>query len=123
MMMKITKTEKIWLAAVIILYVGYNLPFVPKYNDAPGLLIHAAITLIPLWVVIYVGLFRVFRIYKLRDSAEEPTGTTAINDANSLAGTVVENNADAPADTVEAKHAATGKGGTASDSQKGDMTC
>ena len=29
--MKITKTEKIWLVAVIIFYVCYNLPFVPAF--------------------------------------------------------------------------------------------
>ena len=68
--MKITKTEKIWLAVVIIFYVCYNLPFVPEYNNAPAAIIHGMITLIPLWIAIYVGLFKVCRIYKLKDHGE-----------------------------------------------------
>lgn len=65
--MKMTKTEKIWLITVIVLYVCYNLPFVPAYNNAVGTLIHAAITLIPLWIAIYVGLVKVCRIYKIKE--------------------------------------------------------
>lgn len=66
--MKITKTEKIWLAAVLIFYIAYNLPFVPAYGDAKGAIIHGVLTLIPLWVAIYVGLVKVCRIYKLKDT-------------------------------------------------------
>lgn len=71
--MKITKAEKIWLTAVILFYVGYNLPFVPAYGHAKATLIHALITLIPLWISIYVGLVRVCRIYRIKNStAQEP---------------------------------------------------
>ncbi|MBS7225967.1 MAG: hypothetical protein KH050_11640 [Clostridiaceae bacterium] len=69
--MKITKTEKHWLFAVVLFFALYNLPFVPGYGDARGALIHAALTLIPLWICIYVGLRRVFRIYRIRDNRKE----------------------------------------------------
>ncbi len=66
--MKITKTEKIWLAAVFIFYICYNLPFVPPYGHAKATLIHAMITLVPLWISVYVGLVKVCRIYRIRDT-------------------------------------------------------
>lgn len=69
--MKITKAEKIWLAVVIIFYVCYNLPFVPAYGNAHATIIHGLITLIPLWIAIYIGLFKVCKIYKIKDSEEE----------------------------------------------------
>ncbi len=69
--MKLTKTEKIWLAVVIIFYTCYNLPFVPAYYHPKATLIHAAMTLVPLWIAIYVGLIKVCRIYKLREPKEE----------------------------------------------------
>ena len=69
--MKLTKTEKIWLAVVIIFYVCYNLPFVPAYHHPKATLIHAAMTLVPLWIAIYVGLIKVCRIYKLREPKEQ----------------------------------------------------
>ncbi len=65
--MKITKTEKRWLFFVVLFYVLYNLPFVPAYNDPKGLVIHAALVLIPLWISVYAGLIRVFQIYKVKD--------------------------------------------------------
>lgn len=82
--MKFTKTEKIWLAVVILFFVLYNLPFVPKYNHSVAAIVHALITLIPLWIAVYVGLVKVCRIYRLREdsnaqkrkeeaSSEEPT--------------------------------------------------
>lgn len=72
--MKITKAEKIWLTAVILFYVGYNLPFVPAYGHAKATLIHALITLVPLWISIYVGLVRVCRIYRIKNrTAQEPS--------------------------------------------------
>ena len=68
--MKITKPEKRWLAAVILFFGLYNLPFVPGYGDPEGALIHAALTLVPRWVCIYAGLRKVFRIYRIRDRKE-----------------------------------------------------
>ncbi|MDO4491431.1 MAG: hypothetical protein Q4B85_10220 [Lachnospiraceae bacterium] len=57
--MKITKTEKNWLIIVTLLFVAYNLPFVPGYDNAVGTLVHGAITLVSLWVAVYVGLLLV----------------------------------------------------------------
>jgi len=54
--MKLSKKEKIWLIAVIAFYALYNLPFVPVYGSAIGTLIHGAVTLIPLWIIVYIGL-------------------------------------------------------------------
>lgn len=74
--MKITKTEKIWLAVVIIFYACYNLPFVPAYGLARATIVHAAVTLIPLWIAIYVGFAKVCRIYRLRDMKKKRDKTT-----------------------------------------------
>lgn len=68
--MKITKTEKRWLAAVILFFALYNLPFAPDYGDPEGALIHAVLTLVPLWVCIYAGLRKVFCIYRIRNQKE-----------------------------------------------------
>ena len=69
--MKLKKSEKIWLALVIIFYVLYNLPFFPAYGSSKTTLIHAVLTLIPLWVAVYVGLAKSFRDYPLRDDKED----------------------------------------------------
>lgn len=57
--MKFTKTEKFWLLAVVLFYVLYNLPFVPGYDNPVGTLVHGILTLIPLWISVYVGLVKV----------------------------------------------------------------
>lgn len=67
--MKFTKTEKIWLAVVALFFVLYNLPFVPKYNHAAAAILHGAVTLIPLWISVYVGLVKVCRLYPLREAS------------------------------------------------------
>lgn len=64
--MKITKAEKIWLFLTVLFYVLYNIPGIPAYLDAWGLLIHGALTVIPLWICVYVGLFKVLRKYRLK---------------------------------------------------------
>ena len=64
--MKITKTEKIWLFLTVLFYVLYNIPCIPAYLDAKGLLIHGALTVVPLWICVYVGLFKVLRKYRLK---------------------------------------------------------
>ena len=68
--MKLTKTEKIWMIVTLIFYVLYNLPGVPPYGESVPTLVHAALTVIPLWIVVYVGLSRVYKIYKLRDDTD-----------------------------------------------------
>ncbi len=64
--MKITKTEKIWLALTVLFFALYNLPGVPGYNDAKGLIIHGLLTVVPLWICVYAGLFKVLRKYRLK---------------------------------------------------------
>lgn len=66
--MKLTKTEKIWLIVVCIFYIAYNLPFVPHYGHAKATILHACLTLIPLWISVYIGLVKVFHIYRLRQN-------------------------------------------------------
>lgn len=69
--MKITKTEKRWLFSVVLFFALYNLPYVPAYGDARSALIHAVLTLVPLWICVYVGLRRVFRLYHIRDDRKD----------------------------------------------------
>lgn len=64
--MKLTKIEKRWLGATVLFFVLYNLPGVPAYGDAHGLLLHALLTVLPLWICVYVGLYFVLRKYKLK---------------------------------------------------------
>jgi len=82
--MKLTKAEKIWLAAVIIFYACYNLPFVPAYGHAKATLIHGLITLIPLWIAVYIGLVKVCRIYRLRDSQGDSPSEQSGDDRKQL---------------------------------------
>lgn len=61
------KTEKWWLGLVVLFYALYNLPGFPKYGESVTALWHGALTIIPLWVVIYVGMFKLNRQVKLKD--------------------------------------------------------
>jgi hypothetical protein len=51
------KTEKWWLILVILFYLLYNLPGIPSYGNIRGALLHGVLTLVPLWISIYVGLY------------------------------------------------------------------
>lgn len=64
--MKLTKTEKIWLFLTVLFYVLYNIPGIPGYYDTKGLIIHALVSVVPLWICVYVGLFKVLKQYKLK---------------------------------------------------------
>lgn len=65
--MKITKVEWVWLIVTVVLYAVYNLPGVPAYEQPIPTLIHAACTVLPLWVITYIFLPKVYRVYKLRE--------------------------------------------------------
>lgn len=65
--MKITKTEKIWILLTAIFYVLYNLPGVPPYGEKVPAMVHALLTVLPLWIVVFIGTSRVFKIYQLKD--------------------------------------------------------
>lgn len=64
--MRVTRTEKIWLGLTVLFFALYNLPGIPAYGDARGLLVHALLTVLPLWVCVYAGLFLVFRKIRLK---------------------------------------------------------
>ncbi|MGB4504101.1 MAG: hypothetical protein WBI44_04320 [Syntrophaceticus sp.] len=61
------KTEKWWLALVVLFYVLYNLPGVPPYGNARAAIIHGALTIIPLWIVIYGGMFILHKQRRLKE--------------------------------------------------------
>lgn len=69
--MKITKFEKIWLVLTVIFYILYNLPGVPKYGDGNGTIIHALLTVLPIWILGYYGMYKINRIYELREDPDE----------------------------------------------------
>jgi hypothetical protein len=69
--MKLLKSEKLWIAAVATFFVLYNLPGVPAYGDARGLLIHALVTVLPLWIAVYVGLEKMGKVWQLRDEEQK----------------------------------------------------
>ncbi len=62
-------TEKWWLALVVLFYLLYNIPYYPEYGDSTAALWHGALTLIPLWIVVYVGLFRLSSLRQLDEDA------------------------------------------------------
>lgn len=82
--MKLTKTEKIWLTAVVVLYILYNLPGFPAYGNAKAAIIHGLMTLIPLWIVVYIGFFKVCKIYRLKkhSTGEKKENKTSKNEPN-----------------------------------------
>lgn len=64
--MKITKAEKIWLFLVVLFFILYNLPGVPSMGDEKGMFIHALLTVVPLWIITYAGMAKVYKVYKLK---------------------------------------------------------
>lgn len=72
--MKVTKTEKIWLLLTVVLYALYNLPGVPPYGQAIPTIVHGLLTVLPLWIVIYIGLSKVYKIYELREDSDKKEG-------------------------------------------------
>ncbi|MCU6763748.1 Uncharacterised protein [uncultured Roseburia sp.] len=69
--MKLKRAEKIWLISVIIFFFLYNLPFFPAYYHPKATIIHMILTIIPLWTVVYFGLFKMCRIFKLKKKEGE----------------------------------------------------
>ena len=75
------KTEKWWLGLTVLFYALYNLPGVPSYGDARGALIHGALTVIPLWVLAYVGMVTVNKQRVLKDNVVVDTTANEIADS------------------------------------------
>lgn len=69
--MKVTKTEWFWLIITVVLYVLYNIPGLPPLGDSRGMIIHALLTVLPLWIAGYVGMSRVYRLYRLREQPQK----------------------------------------------------
>ena len=80
--MKLTKAEKIWLAVVVIFYILYNLPFFPKYYMPKATILHMVITIIPLWIAIYIGFFKICRGKKKEFKASENKISESKNSEN-----------------------------------------
>lgn len=77
--MKLTKAEKIWLTFVIIFFFLYNMPFFPAYNHSRATIIHALLTIAPLWFCVYLGLVRMCRKFKLKKGDISDPGSTPAN--------------------------------------------
>ena len=74
--MKITKKEKWWLGISLLFLALYYMPGLPPYLDSRGLLIHAALTLIPFFLVSWIGNAMINKNYKLKDNDKERGGKT-----------------------------------------------
>lgn len=69
--MKVTKTEMIWLIATVLFYVLYNLPGVPALLDSKGMAVHGILTVVPLWFIAYIGMTKVYSLYKIKDQEKK----------------------------------------------------
>lgn len=69
--MRITKAEKIWLFLTVLFYVLYNLPGVPPYGAKIPAMVHALLTVLPLWIVVFAGTAKIFKIYELKEPQKE----------------------------------------------------
>lgn len=67
------KIEKWWLGLIVLFFVLYNLPGVPAYHDQKAMLIHGALTIIPLWLVAYGGMIILHKQRRLRQNADSDT--------------------------------------------------
>ena len=65
-MIKLRKTEIIWLISVILFFVFYNLPFVPPYGNPVAAIVHGILTLVPLWLSVYIGFFKICKLFKIK---------------------------------------------------------
>jgi hypothetical protein len=70
------RTEKIWLALVIIFYVLYNLPGIPPCGKPDATLWHALLTIVPLWAIIYFGLITLIKQRRLKPE-EKPLNVSS----------------------------------------------
>ncbi|MBQ3275813.1 MAG: hypothetical protein IJH47_01985 [Oscillospiraceae bacterium] len=68
--MKISKNERIWLIVVVILYLLYNFPGFPAYHQPVATVVHGFITVIAIWIAVYVGLGKVYKEYPLKEEEE-----------------------------------------------------
>lgn len=69
------RTEKWWLISVVLFFLLYNMPGVPPYGSINGALWHGALTLIPLWICIYGGLYLTTKQRKLANVHHQDKST------------------------------------------------
>lgn len=69
--MRITKTEKIWIALTVIFYIIYNIPGFPKYGDQVGAMLHGVILLVAMWLTVFIGAKMVYKLYPLKEQKED----------------------------------------------------
>ena len=72
--MKITKTEKIWILITSLFFLLYNIPGFPAYGDKVSAMVHALLTVLPLWITVFIGAKKIFNIYELRDEEDQSEG-------------------------------------------------
>ena len=65
--MKIGRTEKLWLAAVLFFWVFYNFPGLPAYGDIRGCIIHGIISFVGTFLSVFVGCKLTEREYPLKE--------------------------------------------------------
>ena len=68
--MKIGRTEKWWLAAVLFFWVFYNFPGFPAYGDIKGCIIHGIISFAGTFLSVFVGCKLTEREYPLKEDGE-----------------------------------------------------
>ncbi|QDR82514.1 hypothetical protein [Sporomusa termitida] len=81
------KTEKWWLGLTVLFFTLYNIPGLPAYGNANAALWHGALTIIPLWIVVYGGMAVLSRQRRLRQITPQPDGAIVSNtDSSSREG-------------------------------------
>ena len=69
--MKIGRTEKLWLAAVLFFWVFYNFPGFPAYGDETGCIGHGITSFVGPFLSVSVGCKLTEREYPLIEDEEE----------------------------------------------------
>lgn len=69
--MKISKNERIWLIVVVVLYILYNFPGFPAYHQPVATVIHGFITVVAIWIAVYIGLGKVYKEYPLKEEEDK----------------------------------------------------
>jgi len=64
-------TEKWWLGLTVLFYALYNVPGFPVYGDANAALWHGALTILPLWIIVYGGMAILHKQRRLRKRPDQ----------------------------------------------------
>jgi len=69
--LKISKNERIWLIVVVVLYILYNFPGFPAYGQPVATVVHGVITVVAIWIAVYIGLGKVYKEYPLKEEEDK----------------------------------------------------